>query len=68
SPSACARIRLVRDKRPPHPLAQRFVTIAKRPSYRAGMGRASKGDLPDITSEIVCDTLARRANQLVLQK
>ena len=23
SPSACARIRLVRDKRPPHPLAQR---------------------------------------------
>src|ERR1700722_2766849 len=30
-----------------------FVTIAIRPSYRAGTGRASKGDLPDGTSGIL---------------
>jgi hypothetical protein len=29
-----------------------FVTIAKRPSYRARDARASKGDLPDGTSGI----------------
>jgi len=32
--------------------AQRFVTTAKRPSYRAGMAGASKDDLPDGVSEI----------------
>ena len=41
-----------------------FVTIAKRPSYRARDARRSAGDLPDVTSENVCDQLARRANQL----
>jgi hypothetical protein len=39
-----------------------FVTIAKRPSNRARDARRSASDLPDITSESVCDTMARRAN------
>jgi hypothetical protein len=43
---------------------QRFVTIAKRPSQRARDARKDAGDLPDIASQIFCDRLARRANQL----
>jgi hypothetical protein len=43
--------------------AQRFVTIAKRPSRRARDARKSAGDLPDVTSENACGELARRANQ-----
>jgi hypothetical protein len=35
-PSAYPRIRLVRDKRPPHPAPNVFVTIAKRPSCGHG--------------------------------
>jgi hypothetical protein len=42
-----------------------FVTIAKRPSYRARDARKNARDLPDITSENACDRLARRANQLL---
>jgi hypothetical protein len=41
------------------------VTIAKRPSYRVRDARKSARDLPDVTSENACDTLPRRANQLV---
>jgi hypothetical protein len=37
--------------RPPHPRPT-FVTIAIRPSSRAGMGRACTGDLPDAGSGI----------------
>jgi hypothetical protein len=43
-----------------------LVTIAKRPSWRARDAREDAGDLPDITSEIFCDRLARRANQFVI--
>ncbi|MGA8902620.1 hypothetical protein, partial [Bradyrhizobium sp.] len=53
-----------RVHRTPH---QRFVTIAKRPSRWARDGRASNGDLPDVTSENVCGELTRRANQVMLQ-
>jgi hypothetical protein len=42
------------------------VTIAKRPSYRVRDARKNACDLPDITSENACDTLARRANHLVI--
>jgi hypothetical protein len=42
------------------------VTIAKRPSYRVRDARKNARDLPDITSENACDTLARRANHLVI--
>jgi hypothetical protein len=41
--------------------APRFVTIAKRP-LRAEDARKHAGDLPDVTSEKICDELARRAN------
>jgi hypothetical protein len=43
-----------------------FVTIAKRPSYRARDARKGAGDLPDVTSKSVCDQLARRANHFAL--
>jgi hypothetical protein len=36
--------------------AQRFVTTAKRPSYRAGTARSSRDDLPDGLSEIFLRT------------
>jgi hypothetical protein len=42
------------------------VTIAKRPSWWARDGRKIARDLPDITSQSACDTLARRANHLVI--
>ena len=45
-----------------------FVTTAKRPSWRARDGRISASDLPDVTSEMACDTLARRANHLASAK
>jgi hypothetical protein len=51
SPSASDVVRLLdtaRVHRIPHPT---FVTIAKRPSYRARNAQASKDDLPDVTSE-----------------
>ena len=44
-------------------LGPTFVTIAKRPSWRAGDARRSASDLPVVTSENVCGQLARRANQ-----
>jgi hypothetical protein len=55
-------VRLARHRvhRIPHPT---FVTIAKRPSWRARDGRRETTDLPDVTSEMVCDKLTRRANQ-----
>ena len=43
-----------------------FVTIAKRPSYRARDARRNAGDLPDVTSKSACDQLARRANHFAL--
>jgi hypothetical protein len=57
------RIRLVRHRvhRIPRPT---FVTIAKRPSERAQDARRSARDLPVVTSELACDRLTRRANQL----
>jgi hypothetical protein len=56
------RVRLPRQSvhRIPHPTS---VTIAKRPSWWARDGEASKGDLPDIASKNACGTLARQANQ-----
>src|ERR1700691_3349641 len=39
------------------------VTTAKRPSFRERDGGESAFDLPDVTSENACGTLARRANQ-----
>jgi hypothetical protein len=33
---------------------------------RGGTARGLKDDLPDVTSEIACDTLARRANHFVI--
>jgi hypothetical protein len=47
---------------------QRFVTTAKRPSYRAGIARISSDDLPDGERENACDMLARRANQVKSEK
>jgi hypothetical protein len=38
-----------------------FVTIAKRPSSRPRDARKSARDLPDGTSALACDMLARRA-------
>jgi hypothetical protein len=43
-----------------------FVTIAKRPSGRVRDSGKCAGDLPDVTSENACDTLARRANHFVI--
>lgn len=40
-----------------------FVTIAKRPSWRARDAGRGASDLPDVTSENDCDRMARRANQ-----
>ena len=40
------------------------VTIAIRPSWWARDARSDGSDLPDVTSEMACDTMARRANQL----
>jgi hypothetical protein len=53
-------VRLSATPRPPHPLAQRFVTIAKRPLLRTGMARIPKDDLPDGTREIFLETKAGR--------
>ena len=44
-------VRLAHLKHPPHPHPT-FVTIAKRPSYRARMARGYKDDLPVGQSEI----------------
>ena len=55
------------DPRPSHP-APTFVTIAKRPSCRARDGRKGARDLPDVTTETACDTLARRANRSACAK
>ena len=52
SPSEVRALRQPRKSRPSHP-APTFVTIAKRPLYRARDGRAYKDDLPDGTSEIL---------------
>ena len=62
SPSACHALvwRITGVHRIPHPT---FVTIAKRPSWRAQDARTDAGDLPDVTSENACGRLARRANQ-----
>jgi hypothetical protein len=54
-----------RGHRIPHPTS---VTIAIRPSWWARDGRKNAFDLPDVTSEIACDTMARRANQLARVK
>ena len=65
-------VRLARDRlsrqsvhRIPHPT---FVTIAKRPSYRARDGRENALDLPVVTSERACGKLTRRANQSCKRK
>ena len=39
------------------------VTIAIRPSWWARDARRDASDLPDVTSEMICDRMARRANQ-----
>jgi hypothetical protein len=44
------------------------VTIAIRPSPRAQDAGRSARDLPDVTRMRACDTLARRANQLVFRR
>jgi hypothetical protein len=56
------RVRLTRQSvhRIPRPT---LVTIAKRPSWWARDGRRETTDLPDVTSEMICDKLTRRANQ-----
>jgi hypothetical protein len=64
SPSTIKARSSFAPSRPPHPLAQRFVTIAKRPSFSGRDARKNAGDLPDATSENACDRLARRANQV----
>src|SRR5581483_11236123 len=51
SPSASDIARQSMPKRPSHPTPT-FMTVAKRPSFRCGMARAFKGDLPDVISEI----------------
>jgi len=45
-----------------------FVTIAKRPSSRPRDARKGACDLPDGTSAIACDMLARRANRAWLPR
>ena len=44
------------------------VTIAKRPSWWARDARQHAFDLPDVTSEMACGTMTRRANQLPRRK
>jgi hypothetical protein len=51
SPSAILPF-VSRQRRVHRTPAQRFVTIAKRPSYRAGMAQVPKDDLPVGESEI----------------
>ena len=51
----------IRGHRIPRPTS---VTIAIRPSWWARDGRRDASDLPDATSEMVCDRMARRANHL----
>ena len=53
-------LRTTSGHRIPHPTS---VTIAKRPSWWARDARRDASDLPDVTSEMICDTMARRANQ-----
>jgi hypothetical protein len=63
SPSALMRLVFAHHRVHRIPLPT-FVTTAKRPSFRKRDARKSARDLPDVTSESACDTLARRANQL----
>jgi hypothetical protein len=53
-PSASERSRQQRSLRPPHP-APHVDDVAQRPSYRVGMARACRDDLPDGESEIFFD-------------
>jgi hypothetical protein len=55
----------IRVHRIPRPTS---VTIAIRPSWWARDARKSARDLPDVTSEIACDPMARRANHLAAAK
>jgi hypothetical protein len=58
------RTRLLRLLRPPHLLPD-VRDDRETPLMRAEDARKSAGDLPVVTSEMICGTLARRANQMV---
>jgi hypothetical protein len=58
------RIRLLRLLRPPH-LPSDVRDDRETPLLRAEDARRSADDLPDVTSEKACGTLARRANQVI---
>jgi hypothetical protein len=62
SPSACRSLvsRTTSVHRIPRPT---FGDDRETPLMRAQDARRSARDLPDVTSESACDTLARRANQ-----
>jgi hypothetical protein len=57
------RIRLLR-RRVHRILRPTFSDDRETPLRRAEDGRQRARDLPDVTSELACDTLARRANQM----
>jgi len=51
SPSARQRVRLSRNKRPPHPAANVRWRLAKRPSWPERDARKNASDLPVVTSK-----------------
>jgi len=61
--SSCAK-----RKRPPLPAPNVRDDWPNVPLDRARDARRSASDLPDVTSEIACDTITRRANQVRLEK
>jgi hypothetical protein len=63
SPSANLHIRLMRRLRPPPPAPNVRDDRETPLCSEARDARRSAGDLPDVTSGMICDTLARRANQ-----
>jgi hypothetical protein len=63
SPSACHAF-VLRTTSVHRILRPTSVTIAIRPSCGRQDARKSARDLPVVTSEIACDTMARRANHL----
>src|SRR6202034_3445833 len=59
----CSRSSFESKARPPHPAPN--VRDDRETPLLVGTGCAENAfDLPDVASECVCDTLARRANQL----
>jgi hypothetical protein len=56
------RVVFAHRKRPSHP-APNVRDDRETPLMRARDARKSAFDLPDVTSENACGTLARRANQ-----